>query len=153
MKLASQLARLKVERARAAAPKPAPHKKNNAVRRNWVALGLCLLFAVGGTWAVLEIFIWHKLPPALVGAWEVQGGPMQGGSFEFLSNGTLTIRSNQGPDMKAHVAVDGKTLLTTTQNPITSRDETRRSAIQELTATSLVLQLERGDVLKMTRKK
>ena len=78
---------------------------------------------------------------------------MQGGTFEFLADGTLTIRSNQGPDMKARAAVEGKTLLTTTQNSVTLRDETRKSTIQELTPTSLVLELERGDVLKMVRKK
>jgi hypothetical protein len=153
MKLSSQLARLKLAKMKATASVPAQGKRGNIAMKNWVALILCLLFAVGGMWAVLEIFVWHKLPTALVGAWEVQGGPMQGGTFEFLADGSLTIRTNQGPDMNARAAVEGKTLLTTTQNPGTLRDETRKCTIQELTPTSLVLELERGDVLKMVRKK
>jgi hypothetical protein len=155
MKLSSKLARLKLQKAKETASVPSEARTKGAVR-NWIALIVCLLFAAGGTWAVLEIFVWHKLPPALVGAWEVQGGPMQGGTFEFLGDGTLTIRTNHGPDVKARAAVDGKTLATTitaAQNPGMLRDETRKSTIRELTPNSLVLELERGDVLKMARKK
>jgi len=65
----------------------------------------------------------------------------------------LEIRSVQGPLINARVAVDGNKLATTTKNPSTLRDETRTSIIQELTEDSLVLELERGDVLRMVRRK
>jgi hypothetical protein len=153
MKLSSRLARLKLQKVKENPSAPSKRKQAQGALKNWVALIVCLAFAVGGTWAALEIFVWQKLPAALVGAWEIQGGPMQGGMFEFRGDGTLTISSNQGPEMKARAAVEGKTLLTTTRNPGALRDETRKSTIQELTPTSLVLELERGDVLKMVRKK
>src|SRR5262249_49088644 len=144
MKLSSKLAKLKIQKTKATPVVPPRSRKSKGGMRNWIALFLCLIFAVGGLWGALEIFVWHKLPAALVGTWEVQTGPMQGGTFEFLANGNLTIRSNQGPDMNARAAVDGKSLLTTTTNPVTLRDETRNSTIRELTPVSLVLELEKG---------
>jgi hypothetical protein len=121
--------------------------------KNLVALVIILLFAGASTWAYLKFFVWEQPSPQLAGVWEVQSGPLAGGSYEFLPEGSLIIRSNDGPDMKARVAVEGKTLLTTTQNPSTGKDETRKSTIKELTATSLVLEVETGGVLKMARKK
>jgi hypothetical protein len=121
--------------------------------KNLVALVIVLLFAGASGWALVKFFILQEPAPALVGTWEVTNGPLQGASYEFLGDGTLTIRSNQGPDTKARTALDGKTLLTTAKHPVTLQDETRKSTIQELTATSLVIQLDSGDVLKMARKK
>jgi len=153
MKLSAKLARLKLQKMKATKTIPSQAKGGKVARRKWVVPVLCLVLAIGGTWAVLEFFVWHRMPVALVGTWEVQAGPLQGGTFQFLPDGTLTIRSNDGPEMKAHVAVEGKNVLTTTQNPVTLRDETRTSTIQELTQNSLILELERGDVLHLSRKK
>jgi hypothetical protein len=61
--------------------KPGPLQGGKFTRWHWAVLGLGLLLAAGGTWAALEFFVWNKLPPALVGKWEVQGGPMSGGTF------------------------------------------------------------------------
>lgn len=125
-------------------------------RSRWVWVILCgLILAGGGTWAALEFFLWNKIPPALVGKWEVSGGPMSGGTFDFSRNGTLEIRQRTGGSfvtLKARAAVTGKTLATTTHNPQTRGEETHWSTIQELTADSLILELEKGEVLKLVRR-
>jgi hypothetical protein len=47
--------------------------------------------------------------------------------------------------------VADKTLLTTTQNLQTGHEETTTSTIRELTARTLIFELDSGDVLKMGR--
>ncbi len=152
MKLSTQIAKLKIKKAKATRDSRTVGKSSRFLTWKRASVSLGLVVAVGLSWTVLNIFVWHRLPGELVGTWEVQAGPMQGGTFQFLSDGGLVIRSGQGPEMKASAELDGKTLLTTTQNPGTLREETRKSTIQELTATSLILVLERGDVLQMLRK-
>ncbi len=113
------------------------------------------MLAGGGTWGVLELFVWNQVPANLVGKWEVQGGPMNGGTFEFSQKGTVLIRTNNaGNDVSftARASVRNKTLYTTTYNPETQRSETRRNIIRELTENSLILELESGEILKMVRK-
>jgi hypothetical protein len=134
--------------------KPGRPKGGKFTRWHWAVLGLGLLLVGGGTWAALEFFVWNKLPPALVGKWEVQGGPMSGGTFQFFRNGTLETRHKKDQTysmLRASVAIEGKTLLTTTQDPGTGREQTRKSTIRELTANFLAIELEDGAVLKMVR--
>jgi uncharacterized protein (TIGR03066 family) len=136
--------------------KPGPPQGGKFTRWHWAALGLGLLLAGGGTWAALEFFVWNKLPAALVGKWEVQGGPMSGGTFQFFRDGTLETRHKKDQTysmLRASVAVEGKTLLTTTQDLRTGQEQTRKSTIRELTANSLAIELEDGAVLKMVRAK
>ena len=152
MKLSTKIAKLMQERAKRIPPRPAPQKARKSTRRRKALIAICVLLAAGGSWAVLEFLVWSRLPPELVGNWQVQDGPMKGGSFDFSRNGNLEISSNQGHVVKARVAVQGKNLLTTTKNPSTSREETHASIIQQLTADSLILELEQGDVLRMVQK-
>jgi hypothetical protein len=136
--------------------KPGRPQAGKFTHWHWAMLGLGLLLAGGGTWAALEFFVWNKLPPALVGKWEVQGGPLSGGTFQFFRNGTLETRLKKDKTyfkLRASAAVEGKTLLTTTQDPQTAREQTRKSTIRELTADSLAIELEDGAVLKMARAK
>jgi hypothetical protein len=124
--------------------------------RHWAGIAIGLLLAGAAAWAGCELFLWNKLPPELVGKWEVQEGPMRGGSFLFSRDGTLEIRGEERGNtytLKGKVAVEDKTLLTTTRNPRTRLDETRKSLIQELTASSMILELESGEVVKLARKK
>jgi len=136
--------------------KPGQPQGGKFARWHWAMLGLGLLLVGGGTWAALEFFVWNKLPPALVGKWEVQGGPLSGGTFQFFRNGTLETRLKKDKTyftLRASVAVEDKTLLTTTQDSQTGREQTRKSTIRELTAISLAIELEDGAVLKMVRAK
>src|SRR5262245_6134942 len=129
------------------ARKPGQQPGGKFTRWHGVMLGLGLLLAGGGTWAALEIFVWNKLPSALVGKWEVQGGPLAGGTFLFSRNGTLETRlkkDNTYFTLRASVIVEGKTLLTTTKDPQTGREQRRKSTIRELTADSLALSWRTG---------
>jgi uncharacterized protein (TIGR03066 family) len=90
----------------------------------------------------------------LVGKWVVKGGPQDGATFDFSRGGSMVARlNNNGTEMllKARAAVEGKTLLTTTQNPQTRQEETNTSTIRELTRDSLVLETARGEVFRMAR--
>jgi hypothetical protein len=153
MKLSSRLAKLKLSKTRPTESKAHPTEKvGKLTAGRWILGALCLLLVGSGIWVVLANFVWHKVPPELVGAWEVVDGPMKGGTFRFLPDGMLEIRSGQGEFIHARVVVDGSNLSTITTNPSTKREETRVSVIHELTDSSLVLQLEKGDVLRMVRR-
>jgi uncharacterized protein (TIGR03066 family) len=154
MKRSSRLAKLKQRNQ--SEPRSGHQKNGKSGLPRWALLALGPLLVGGGTLAVFHFFIWNKVPPELVGKWEVQGGPLSGGTFEFSRDGTLKMRHmSQGKDvaLDGRVTVEGKALLITTQNPQTRVEKTQRSMIQELTATSLILELEKGDVLKMVRRK
>jgi hypothetical protein len=156
MKLSFQLATLK-QRKQTKQPeaKPGPQNGGTWTRLRWDWLALCLILGVGGTLAVFEFYIW-KVPPELVGKWQVEEGPEYGGTFRFFRNGALAVHlKTKKTDffLKGHVTVEDKTLRTTTQNPLTKLEETRASTIRELTAESLILEFENGEVLRLVRKK
>jgi uncharacterized protein (TIGR03066 family) len=160
MKLSTRIEQFKRQKdaKRPKPPKPRPVRRAGRpwTWRHWGLLALWLFLAAGGAWAALELVVWNRLPPELVGKWQVKEGPMAGGAFYFSRSGTLEIHgNNQGRyyTLKGRVALEGKNLLTTTQNPRSQQDETRTSVIQELTANSLILELESGEVLKMVRQK
>src|SRR5262245_31272458 len=152
MSLSSRNAPLKQRRPAEAKSGNPKTGKFRLPRWAWIALGL--LVAGGGTLAVFEFVIWNKVPAALVGSWEVQGGPMSGGTFRFSRSGAVEIRHRGAAvALDGRASVDGKVLLLTTRDPKDIRlEQTRPSTIQELTATSLVLELEKGQVLKMVRR-
>jgi uncharacterized protein (TIGR03066 family) len=152
MKLATKLAKLQQRKHRQ--DKPGRPQGRTFGLRGWAWVALCLTVAGAGTFAVFEFFIWNKVPPALVGKWQVEEGPEYGGTFEFSRHGTLEVRlKSQGQEfnLKSRVTVKGKTLRTTPQNSFARQEETRQWTILELTADSLILEMENGQVLKMVR--
>src|SRR5204862_8052236 len=140
MKLSAQLAQAKRQKqARQPAPGAVGPRRGPARPRRWALLALCLVLAGGAAWAAREVFVWTRVPAALVGQWEVTEGPMAGGTFAFTRDGLLAIHAEgQGKDytVKASVAVEGKTLRMTTQDSLSRQEQTRMSTIRELTATS-----------------
>jgi hypothetical protein len=155
MKLFAKLAKLKQQRkSNRAGPKPGSHERKRLAPSTWVLVALCLVLAGLGTLAVFEFFVWNKIPPELVGMWEVQEGPQKYGTFEFSRNGTMDVRlktNKRDVTHKTRVAVRDRTLLMTAKDPQTREDKTSASIIRELTADTLILELERGDVLRMVR--
>jgi hypothetical protein len=120
----------------------------------WILFGLLLALAGLGTLAVLEFTIWNKIPPALVGLWEIDGGPQKDTTFEFFRNGTLEVHLQEKKRdiaYKTQVHVRDRTLLETKKDPLTREEKTSESRIRELTADTLILETEKGDVLKMVR--
>jgi len=149
MSLSSRLAALKKRKPSPA--KPSNQKAGKFGLPSWAWSVLGLLLVGGGTLAVFEFFIWNKVPAALVGTWDVKAGSLSGGTFEFSRDGTLRMK-HQRADAKWRVAVEGKTILMTTQSAHTGAEATQRGIIHELTPTSLVLELDKGEVLKMVRR-
>jgi hypothetical protein len=120
----------------------------------WVWLAFVAIVAGAGTLAVFEWVYWKDVPPELVGTWDVEEGPLAGGIFRFSRNGNLEMRLKQkGKEIQLNgqVAVVDKTLRTKTRAPLSGQEETTKSIIRELTARTLILELESGDVLKMGR--
>jgi hypothetical protein len=130
-----------------------PADSRSFVRR-WAVLAACLLFAATATWVVLEFVVWNKIPALLVGKWVVEGGEQDGATFDFFRNGSMVGHINlQGRIgiVKAQVRVEGETLFSTTRSPHRGTDDTREQKIVRLTKSELVLQDERGQVLRMFR--
>jgi hypothetical protein len=157
MKLSARLTLLK-KRKLAQAPQARPGQPT--ARRpgpcGWAWLVLGLAVAATSTLAVFELVIWNKVPPALVGTWEVDEGPQYGGTFVFSRTGDLVVHlKDKQTDytIRSRAVVQGKTLRTTTQDGQSHRQETHVSTILELTADSLVLEFENGDVLRLVRRK
>lgn len=153
MKLSAKIAALKKRKQ----AKPVVRRPKAGVFTPWFWAWLALALAVAGagTLAVYEFFIWNKVPPALVGKWQVEEGAQVGGTFEFYRNGNLIIQlKNQKQDYPPIKGLCGggcKTLLTTMPNPLTLGEQSQTIAIRQLTAKSLILEFENGDVLKMVR--
>jgi len=149
MNLSSKLAALKNRKQAQLATRDQKSRQRSWPRWRW--LFASLLLVTGSTLAVFEFFIWNKVPPALVGMWEVQAGSLSGGTFEFSRNGALRMR-HKNADVAWRVVVEGKNLLMSTQSALTGIEATQRGVIQELTPNSLVLELEKGEALKMVRR-
>jgi hypothetical protein len=155
MKLSSRLQQLRLKHeksARQAEAKPVPREPRLA-RSTWVVIGLCALLAALGPLAVLEFFVWNKIPPALVGLWELREGPQKVSTFEFFRNGNMEVHQRiqkREVTRKMSGSVQGKTLRITAKDPRTGNDVTSESIIRELTADTLILE-ERGEVLRMVR--
>jgi hypothetical protein len=156
MKLSAHLAELKRQKQlRQAASGPAHAPGGKRVWWRWAVVALCLVLAAGGTWFVLDRFVWSKVPRALVGQWQVTDGPASGSIFTFGRDGSLVVDAGgSGADLgvKARVVVEGKLLLTVTRDPQTGQEQTRKSTIQELSETSLVLELENRQTLRLVRR-
>jgi hypothetical protein len=152
MKLSDKLATLK-QRKETEAKAGEPNGGSFALP-GWEWLALLLILAVGGTLAYLHFHVW-TVPPELVGTWKVEEGP-QSGTFTFSRNGALRVRV-QGIKtdqlLKGQVEVEDRTLWTTTRHPKTGQENTSKSTIRELTAKSLILELESGDIVKLVRKR
>jgi len=163
MKHSSKIANLK--RTNQREPNPSVQSSEKSLLARWAIPALCLLLAAGGTVAVLELVVWNRLPSELVGMWVVEGGSQDGATFDFSRsgnpfdfsrNGNLEAHlDNKGMEriLKAGVAVKDRTLFVTTQNPHTLQDETRSCLIRELTARTLILEFEKGEVFHMARAK
>ncbi len=130
-----------------------PARRLNLPR--WAVMAFCVILAGGGTWAVLEFWIWNQLPRHLAGKWVVTEPKEQdGATFDFFRNGTMIGRINmQGQEgiIQARVRIEGNDLHITTRNPRTNEDETRTQRIMTLTGQQLVLEDDQGRRFRMER--
>jgi uncharacterized protein (TIGR03066 family) len=167
MKKQSRLAKLFQNRARPRNGTPNPEKdqpRSEGWLPRWAVALLCVLVAGGATFALFEYVILSKVPRALLGKWvvtEVSGDSkegndrgMEGATLEFFRDGTMigTVNMNgkQGI-IKARVRGNEKTLWSTTTNPMTGKDDTDVQTIVTLTDSELVVENNKGTVIKMQR--
>jgi hypothetical protein len=154
MKLLDRLARLKERKQKKATESSAENRPGSFLSPSgWVLVVLLLIVAGLGTLTFFEFWVWTKVPPALAGLWEISDGPGKGSTFEFSRNGQMEFIPNvgKGRSRKARVLVRDKTLVILETDPRTGEDMRLKNTIRELTATTLILELENGDVLKMVR--
>ena len=85
MKLSSRLAKLKHHKVATASARPGQQAAPWITPAAWLLVGLCLVLAGLGTLAVFEFFVWNKVPPELVGFWEVAEGPQKGGTLSSFA--------------------------------------------------------------------
>lgn len=134
-------------------PTPAPLAAQSSVKY-YALLAVCLVVACGGTWAIMEYYVWNRLPSALVGKWVIVGGDQDGATFDFYPNGTMIGNVNVNGNehrIDAQVAVEENSLFITTKHPKTGQVDTRTQTIKTLNAKELVLQDEKKNVFRMER--
>jgi len=128
-----------------------------AQKRSWLRWAvplLCLLISAGGTFALFEFVILSRLPRAMLGKWLVIEGEMEGATAEFSRKGTTIWKVNmKGKEaiIKGRVEVDEKTMRITTTNPMTNEPVTDTQTILTLTENQLVIEDQKGTVIKMER--
>src|SRR5262249_25700475 len=91
-----------------------------------VLLGLALALAGVATLFAFERFIWTKVPPELVGLWEVNEGPQKGGTFEFFRDGVMEVNlvaaKKKRITHKTPVVVNDKTIQIAASGPFGGAD-------------------------------
>ena len=153
MKLSDKLQILKHKKAPGETG-PTPERTGIGIATStWILLGLFLILGGVGTLFVFEFFIWTKVPPALVGLWEIDEGPPKGSTFDFSRSGEMEFIPNVGKQKphRARVVVRDKTLVIMEKDPRTGGKIKTEYTIRELTADTLILEPEKGDALKMVR--
>lgn len=125
----------------AAAPHPAAAPPARG-RRLWLILLLCLAGSTAVSFVVFKLTLVPAVPPELVGSWEVAAGPLRGWSLDFRRDGTaIATRYERGQKIVTDYSakVEGKSMLLTTRDEKTGKDDTVTQTIVELTADELVI--------------
>src|SRR5262245_2591279 len=109
---------------------PQQHQPANAPTswRSWAMLGIALVLATGGAWALMEFVVWNRLPSDLVGRWEVIEGPPEyrEAVFEFQRSGKMIGHVNDHERLgviHAEVRVEGDKIYSTTRHPRTGQEK------------------------------
>jgi uncharacterized protein (TIGR03066 family) len=144
--------------------KKAQNQKNAATQRSaqasprrwprWLLLAGVFLVVAAVSAGVLEYVVRSTLPSALVGKWIVETGGQKGATFDFGRDGTMVCRINvegRVDVVEGHVRVEGHKMHTTARNHYTGRDDTGIQTIRSLTERELVVEDDRGEVVRMVR--
>jgi uncharacterized protein (TIGR03066 family) len=137
-----------------AAPQTRGTPSQSGLFPKWAVALAVVAIGATATYALFAYVIFPKIPNELVGRWRVVSGQLQGATFEFHRNGTMigTMTVNGKDNMLEGTAQsDGKTLHTTTTNPLTGKAETGTQTIVTLTETEFVTEDARGTRITMRR--
>jgi uncharacterized protein (TIGR03066 family) len=154
MNLSSRLEKLKQKRAAHHEASTPGSLSMPLAPSTMILVALALVLAGLSALAVYESFVWTKVPPELVGLWEIDEGPRKRGTFEFAREGTMEVHLTSNKKHVSHktrVAVKDRTMTFAAQGFLAPENSPSECTIRELTADTLVLELERGDVLELVR--
>jgi uncharacterized protein (TIGR03066 family) len=131
-------------------------RRSMARSRPWLYVAIALAVVAGiGSWALFENIIWSRIPPELVGKWEVIGGEQDGATFDFYPNGAMVgnVKSPAGRRNVIHasIRVDGNKILSTTRHPDTGQPMTMVLVIKTMKPSELVVEDEEGKIMNMKR--
>jgi len=123
--------------------------------RLWLILFLCLVGSTVASYVVFK-YVMVKVPPELVGTWQVTKGPFKGWTLELHSDGTAIgteYRPGQKVVLNQTVEVDGKSIVLTNTNmdEKTGKNDTATLTILELTGDTLVIRHEDQTTYHMKR--
>ncbi len=102
----------------------------------------------------MENVLWPRIPAALVGVWQVRGGPTDGLTLELQANGEFHARLSRGAKaMSVHATaeVNGDRLEITSTDMTTREEVTKTHIIRKLTDNELVLEDPSGLVSRLVR--
>lgn len=117
-------------------------------------LFLALIVAGVGAWVFFEFVVWGNVPSELVGKWVVTEGPDEGGTIDFYRKGKMVAHVNLEGKLgiiEAKIKVEDKKIIATLTNKFTGEEGTRVQTIKILDAKRLVLEDERGNLIKLKR--
>ena len=123
----------------------------------WLIAFVILLLSFFGTYYLVEIVLWPRVPSTLVGQWRAQGVGADNVTLEFLPDGTFEARAKSGDESAVVHAraqtddADHKKLHIISVNPLTQKQETRTHIIHTLTKTELVMEDPAGQVTRFVR--
>jgi uncharacterized protein (TIGR03066 family) len=113
-------------------------------RRLWLILLFCLVGSTAASFVVFK-YVLVKIPPELVGTWQVTAGSLRGWTLEFRRDGTaIATRYERGQKIVTDYSakVEGKSMWLTTRDEKTGKEDTVTQTIVELTADELVIRDE-----------
>jgi uncharacterized protein (TIGR03066 family) len=121
--------------------------------RLWLILILCLFGSTGASFVFFK-FIVPKVPPELVGTWQITAGPQQGWTLEVHRDGAAAaVRYERGQKIVTdyRAKVEGKTMWLTTRDEKSGKEDTSTHTIVELNADELVIRDEDQKTYQMKR--
>ena len=132
----------------------APSKLTSRRSWRWLKVLLVLIAVAGSTFALFEFVLIARVPPELVGRWQVIDGPFRTMTMEFQRDGTMTGRAvidGQERELEGTASMRGNKLTTTTTNPFTGKRDSATQTVLSLTDTEFVTVDEQGTRIVMRR--
>jgi uncharacterized protein (TIGR03066 family) len=140
----------------AAAPAGGVSRRPKA-SRHWLRWAIAAALCAGAgfaTYALVENVFWPRIPSALVGKWQVQGGPQDGVTLEFWANGAFEARARlNGKEgvVHARAELEDKVLRIVSTNQQTGQSVTKIHIIKSLTEHELIMEDPAGVVSQFVR--
>jgi uncharacterized protein (TIGR03066 family) len=132
---------------------PAPVLRRGWLK--WLITLLVLLTLTGGGIALYQYLTPARIPPEMVGTWQVSGGDFNNAKIEFYRNGKMTaiVPQEDGYErmIEAWVEVEGNLLKNRVTDPRTNKTVTGAQTILTMTEAEIVTVDPNGVKIHMKR--